>query len=47
MNIGVIGAGVFGLASAIELRARGADAAAALDALAALVTRSFDEDQGG
>lgn len=30
----------------IELRARGADAAAVLDALAGLVTRSFDEDQG-
>lgn len=29
----------------IELRARGADAAAVLDALAALVARSFDEDQ--
>ena len=30
----------------IELRARGADAAAALDALATLVGRNFDEDQG-
>ena len=30
----------------IELRARGTDAAAALDALAMLVARNFDEDQG-
>jgi phosphocarrier protein HPr len=29
----------------IELRARGTDAPAVLDALAALVARSFDEDQ--
>ncbi len=31
----------------IELRARGDNAAAALDALATLVARNFDEDQGG
>ncbi len=30
----------------IELRVRGADAVAALDALATLVARNFDEDQG-